>query len=300
MQHVTIIANPVSGSGRSRETACDLAERLRRRGHEVREVATELGDSRQWLDPVLEDSGAALVVGGDGTLRLVAESLLRCSVPVWQVPCGTENLFARAMGTTADESSIHAALVAGRTDMLDAARVNGALSLLMASVGFDVAVVHDLSSRRGASISHWSYLPCILRQLLRWRPTVLSLWLDGIQVLDGEPGWCFVCNSREYGARFDPAPEADMTDGLLDVVVLPTRSRRQVLSWMARARSGRHLALDGVLHAQAGTVRVECTPAAAWQLDGDVPPSDAEPVTGRLEIQCLPGVLPVLRPSQAT
>ena len=298
MQHVTVIANPVSGAGRSRDTARELAGRLRGRGHEVREVSTELGDSRQWLDPVLEDSIAALVVGGDGTLRLVAESLLRCSVPVWQVPCGTENLFARALGMTADEASIHAALETGRVGMLDAARANGALALLMASVGFDASVVHDLSSRRGASISHWSYLPCILRQLLRWRPTTMSLALDGLEVFDGEAGWCFICNSREYGARFDPAPQADMSDGLLDVVFLPTRSRRQVLAWMSRTRSGRHLAIEGVLHAQAKTIRVDWSPPTAWQLDGDVPPEAARPVAERLEVECLPGVLPVLLPPQ--
>lgn len=296
MHHVTIIANPVSGSGRSRETARDLAERLRGRGHEVREVATELGDSRQWLDPVLDGSGAALVVGGDGTLRLVAESLLRCSVPVWQVPCGTENLFARAMGMTAQEALVHDAITAGRVRAMDVARVNGTLSLLMASVGFDAAVVHDLSSRRGASISHWSYLPCILRQLVRWRPTTMSVQLDGLNVLEGEAGWCFICNSREYGARFDPAPEADMADGLLDVVFLPTRSRRQVLSWMARTRSGRHLGRDGVLHATANSVRVECTPAMPWQVDGDVPPESAGPVTDRIDMECLPGALSVLLP----
>ena len=298
MQDVTLIANPVSGSGRSRETVRSLSEGLRGRGYEVREVWTELSDLRSWLDPVLGQTDAALVVGGDGTLRMVAESLVRCAVPCWQVPCGTENLFARGLGMSADEAAIHSALDSGRVRALDAVRANGSLALLMASVGFDAAVVHDLSSRRSGTISHWTYLPCILRQLAHWRPTRMSLSLDDLTVLDGESGWCFVCNSREYGARFDPAPQADMSDGLLDVVFLPTRSRAQVLAWMARARSGRHLERDGVLHARAQRVRLEFDAPVPWQLDGDMPPTDSPSIVDSLSLECLPGVLPVLVPSQ--
>ena len=298
MQHVALIANPVSGSGRSLATARSLADGLRHRGFDVHLVPTELSDPQAWLDPTLETVDAALVVGGDGTLRMVAESLVRCSTPCWQVPCGTENLFARGLGMSADDAAINSALVSARVRDLDAARANGSLSLLMASVGFDASVVHDLSERRTGAISHWTYVPCMIRQLLHWRPSRMSMRLDDRMVLDGEAGWCFICNSREYGARFDPAPEADMTDGLLDVVFLPTRSRRQVLAWMARARSGRHLGRDGVVCERARRVQLEFAAPVPWQLDGDMPPPEAEPVVDTLTVECLPAALKVLWPSE--
>ena len=57
-------------------------------------------------------------------------------------------------------------------------------------------------------------------------------------------------------------------------------------------------AIEGVLHAQAKTIRVDWSPPTAWQLDGDVPPEAARPVAERREVECLPGVLPVLLPPQ--
>jgi len=296
MSHVAVIANPVSGAGHSKAVAGALAQRLRGDGYEVVEVPTRLEDARSWLDPALEEASAALVVGGDGTVRLVAESVVRTETPTWQVPCGTENLLARTLGMSADYSAICSAMEQGQVEQLDVARANGVICLLMASCGFDAAVVHDLASRRRKSIRHWHYLPCILRQLWRWRPVSMTLKLDGRMVREHEAGWCFICNSAEYGARFNPAPDADMTDGLLDVVFLPTRSRFQVLRWMHRARRGDHLRFQGSLHARANHVQLEFEPDCPWQVDGDPPAGRDKNEESRLDVQCLPGRFSALLP----
>ena len=296
MPRVAVIANPVSGSGRARAVAEDLVCRLQAGGHDVEHVPTELSDPAGWLDPVLVEATTALVVGGDGTVRLAAESLVRSGTPVWQVPCGTENLLARSLGMSGDYESILAAIEHGEIRSLDVARVNGMICLLMASCGFDAAVVHDLSRRRGDSIRHWHYIPCIVRRLLKWKPTVMTLTLDDEIVREHESGWCFVCNCREYGGGFNPAPHAEMSDGLLDVVFLPTRSRIQVLSWMHRTRRGRHLEDPGVLHARARSIRVDISTDSFWQLDGDPPPHPLHGTASRLQIECLPDAVNALLP----
>lgn len=188
MSRVAVIANPVSGSGRTRAVAEDLVCRLRTDGHDVDHVPTELSDVARWLDPVLREVTTALVVGGDGTVRLVAGSLIRSATPAWQVPCGTENLLARCLGMSGDYDSILTAIEHGQVLPLDVARINGVIGLLMTSCGFDASVVHDLSRRRGDSIRHWHYVPCIVRQLLKWKPTVMTLALDGEVVREHESG----------------------------------------------------------------------------------------------------------------
>lgn len=297
MTDVAIIANPVSGSGRSRAVAERLDAQLQESGFESRLAWTELGDQAAWLDPVLEDASTMLVVGGDGTVRMVADAAVRTRTPLWQVPCGTENLLARSLGMNSDFASIEQALRRNQSRYLDMARANGTTCLLMASAGLDADVVHDLASRRGRSIRHWHYLPCIARQLIRWRPLPMTLHMDGRTVRTEEPGWCIVCNCREYGGRFNPAPDADMTDGLLDVVFLPASSRWQAVRWMSRTRRGSHLQEPGAFHGQARQVQLDFGVEAPWQVDGDRPPEAASPITRRVEISLEPACLPVLLPA---
>ena len=137
MPHVAIIANPVSGSGRTRAVAGQLDAQLQESGFETRLAWTELADAVTWLDPVLEDASTMLVVGGDGTVRMVADAAVRTRTPLWQVPCGTENLLARSLGMNSDFASIEQALRRNQSRYLDMARANGTTCLLMASAGLD-------------------------------------------------------------------------------------------------------------------------------------------------------------------
>ena len=298
MPRIALIANPISGAGTSRDRAAELQQALESSGHDVVLLWTRLEPAQEWLDPVLEEVDAAVVAGGDGTVRLVAGSSIRTRTPIYQVPTGTENLFARAMGFSGEAGDVIDAIEAHDVHALDVADANGTTSILMTSCGFDAAVVHDLASRRTGPISHWTYLPCMLRQLWRWKPVPIRIMVDGASIASDQPGLCFVCNCSEYGGRFNPAPEASMDDGVLDVVFLPTRRRLGLLRWMWRARRGTHLSSHGAVHARGRLVVLEPSSPIPWQVDGDCPPETATPLTQRVMIQVQPGVLPVLRPAR--
>ncbi len=298
MPRIAILANPISGAGNSRGRAAELQQALESAGHDVILLWTRLGSVQEWLDPVLEEVDVAVVAGGDGTVRLVAGGSIRTGTPLYHVPMGTENLFARAMGFTGETGDVIGAIEAHDVRALDVADANGTTAILMASCGFDAAVVHDLTSHRTGPISHWTYLPCMLRQLWKWKPVPIRVMVDGESIASEQSGLCFVCNCREYGGRFNPAPEASMDDGVLDVVFLPTRRRLGLLKWMWKARRGTHLSSHGAVHAQGRVVVLEPSSPIPWQVDGDCPPETATPLTQRVMIQVQPGVLPVLQPAR--
>ncbi|MBM44595.1 MAG: hypothetical protein CMJ36_06260 [Phycisphaerae bacterium] len=297
MSRIALIANPISGSGSSRARAEALQQELEHVGHEVVLTWTRLEPCAQWLDPVLQDVDVAVVAGGDGTVRLVAESAIETRTPIYQVPTGTENLFARALGHSGEAGDVIRAIEAADVCLLDVADANGTTSILMTSCGFDAAVVQDLASRRTGPISHWTYLPSMLRQLWSWKPVPVGIMVDGEGVGSDQPGLCFVCNCREYGGGFNPAPDARMDDGLLDIVFLPTRSRLGLLRWMWKARRGTHLASTRALHARGRRIVLEPASPVPWQVDGDCPAESATPLTQRVTIEVRSGVLPVLRPA---
>lgn len=268
---VLVLYNPVSGRGKACNMAYAIAEQFVKTTCDIEMIPTQIGDPSKWLDPKLECSpDAVIVVGGDGTLRQVASVLVGTNIPVYHAGSGTENLFAKSMNTnnTSPESVVES-VMRGESRAIDTARANNEFMLLMASVGFDAAVVTDLALNRGSSITHFSYfMPCI-RQLLRWNPPNVSIEVDGKTVVKNIIGWAVVANSKHYARGLNPARNANITDGKLDVVFLPLKGRLSLFKWIRLMRRGVHLHHPEVVYAvgQSITVRTNCP--APWQLDGD-------------------------------
>lgn len=288
---VAVLYNPVSGAGRSETTARRLESRLRGRGWKPELVPTQRGEPEKWLEPALEHAAACVVAGGDGAMRLVAPSVGRRGVPVWHAPCGTENLFARAFGMSADPSAVIGAIDRRDVRRVDLADANGVPFAIMASVGFDADVVHALSARRTGAITHWSYAAPIVGALRSWRPSELSWEVDGERERLGK-GMAVVGNLRHYGGRLNPAAEARCDDGLLDAVFIPADSALALLPWLPLLWTGLHLRHPMVRQRRAERIVLEASEPVLVQLDGDAGPMGA---VRRLELRALPAALAVLQ-----
>lgn len=291
---VLVLYNPISGAGRSIGVAERVRDAATGDGHRATLAPTRLAPTTEWLDPMLAEHDALVVVGGDGAVRMASGAAGRTDTPLYHFPAGTENLFAREFGFDRRMSRVLGALRGGRVQRVDVGLANDQRFLLMASVGFDAEVVRDLASRRTGSITHASYVAPIIRQLWRYAPPVLRIEVDGATVVSAGRGMVVVANSRQYGQRLDPARRASMCDGRLDVVFLPAPRRRDVLAWMVRCRRGRHLRRPELGYWTGGKVRVVSMPAGPFQLDGDAPRNDD--VTGELVLELRAGWLPVLVP----
>jgi diacylglycerol kinase family enzyme len=236
---------------------------------------------------MLADRDCAVVVGGDGAVRLTVDAIAASGLPLWHLPAGTENLVARAFSMSADPRAIVAAVDAWCLETIDLGVVEledlspGLAEagvrrvrqpfVVMASVGFDAAVVHRLASVRGASISHLSYLPVILSQLTRWVAPEVRISVDGGSEQSLGRGTLIVGNLGEYGFRIDPVRLADGTDGLLDAVFLPATHGVAALAWGARfllTRNFLNREVVGLSRFRGRSFRVTSSPAH-WQADGD-------------------------------
>jgi diacylglycerol kinase family enzyme len=270
---IVIVFNPISGSGRAAGAAERAALRLRAAGHEARTLTTRLEPTCDWLDPALIESRADLLVvaGGDGAMRMAAPAACRCDVPVYHLPLGTENLFAREFGMDASPETLVKAIERQNIRMVDVGLANGRWFLLMASVGFDAEVVRELASTRGGSIRKSTYIAPIIRTMRAWTPPILSVQVDGQQLVSDEPGMAVAANSRQYGWRIDPAGRADISDGLLDVVFMPARSLPAVVMWTLRCRLRRQFRHRGLKFARGRHVTVTSDRVHHYQLDGDPP-----------------------------
>lgn len=290
---VVIVYNPVSGTGRSAEVARNLGRELSARGIACRLVATERAEPERWLEPALVAADAVIVAGGDGALRLVAASAARRSIPLWHAPCGTENLFARSFGMTADPGDIARALEGGQTGSVDLGDADGSAFAIMVSIGFDAAVVRALADRRTGGITRLSYAGPIIRTMRSWRATELAWTIDGEREELGR-GMAVVGNLRAYGARLNPAAGASAEDGVLDAVFLPARTAIDLLPWIPQLWTGLHRRNPALRERRGSEIVLESASRAPMQYDGDAWPAGA---VSRVALGVRPGALKVLRPA---
>lgn len=280
---VVIAYNPVSGRGRAEAAAGQLAAELSRADIVVRRVASRQAEAAEWLRPELAGADALVVVGGDGAVRAVAPEAARAGVPIWQVPMGTENLFARHFRMGADASVLTRALHARRVRDIDlgiatfdggSGEADPAHFAIMASVGFDADVVHALARSRTGAITHASYVPIMLACLRSWRPAELAWEIDGEREWLGH-GIVVVGNLPEYGVRLNPTPDARCDDGLLDAVFLPAESPLEAIAWMPLLRARLHDCHPEVRFRRGARMRIDAARAARVQVDGDAVGSHA-------------------------
>ena len=89
---------------------------------------------------------------------------------------------------------------------LDAATANGELFLLMAGVGFDAQVVHELDRIRTGPINKASYLWPMAMAMRDYSFPPLRVIVDDVEIWPSRPGVAYVGNVKEYGAGFSVLP----------------------------------------------------------------------------------------------
>lgn len=292
---IILLHNPVSGRGVGAAAAGRLLPALVSAGHAVTCVATQVGDARAWLPDDLQAADALVVVGGDGTVRSIAAVAADTGVAVLQVPMGTENLLARGLQMRSDIEAVVQTLEAEHVIEIDLAQANGSPMVLMASAGLDAEVVEYVTERRLTRISKWLYVQGVLRCLTSHQPPVCALYVDGNRVFERGQGWIVIANAPDYGGRLDPAPDAVLNDGLLDVVFMPGATRLSMLAWIARTRLNVHRSVPGVVNCRGSHVRVTFEAPTPWQLDGEAPEGESriselvvELHRARLKVFCPP------------
>ncbi len=295
---VVLSVNPKAGRGSSQPRIDRLTELLAGSRYQVEVFAD--------LDQAAACAGAwhaqgrlrALIgVGGDGTAAALVNRTPP-GLPLGMLPAGTENLLARhfRLGTSAE--SCARAVAAGRLLRVDAARAAGRIFLLMAGCGFDAAVVDRLhasgpGTSAAAVTSNQSSMSCVVTGIpsfgytwTRARPRRAESESPPLTAR-----WLFAFNLPCYGGGLRIAPQADGSDGLLDVCMFRRGNIWHGLRYLAAVLLGRHQALADCTIRRARRLRITAEDEVPYQLDGD--PGGVLPV----EIETLPGRLTLLAPA---
>jgi diacylglycerol kinase (ATP) len=294
---VTVLTNPLSGHGTAVHVAQTAIARLHARGVEVVEIiGDDAQDARHLAAAAVERGTDALVAtGGDGVISNALQVLAGTDIPLGIIPAGTGNDHAREFAIpTKDPEAAADIVVDGWTQIIDLGRVvdtTGAHKWFgtVAATGFD-SLVTDRANRMTWPHGRLRYYVAILAELSQLRKLPFRLVLDGTREIDADITLAAFGNTRSYGGGMLICPNADYTDGLLDITMAHSASRTKLIRLFPTVLKGTHIGLDGVSTARAKTIHVEC-PGINVYADGDF----ACPLPA--EISAVPAALQILRPA---
>ncbi len=272
-----VICNPASGGGRGAARAAEATAALREHGWKI-EVRTTAGPghaSELAAQAVREGAPLVIAAGGDGTTFEVLNGLFPAGERVPRLailPVGTGNSFLRDFGIVEVGDAV-AAILRGAPRRCDVVRVehaDGALHYLnLLSIGFS-AEVGALTNRRFKRLGVPGYALAVVGSLVSLDRPIFPYALDGGTREDAPVVLLSFSNSRYTGGTMCMAPDADPSDGRLDVIRVGAMGRRRLLGAFPRIYAGTHPELPEVSTTTARRVDLTLDAAVPCMIDGEV------------------------------
>jgi len=289
-RRVCLIVNPSAGGGRAARRLPEAESALRELGIQVRAERTRsLQHAAELAADAAADGEVVVTLGGDGLVGRVAGVVADCDGLLGVLPGGRGNDFARTLGIPKDASQACRVIATGTERRLDLGEVDGSPFIGIASCGFD-SDANRIANEAPAFLGNLVYAYGALRALLAWKPAHFELRLDGDE--HSFSGWSVAAaNSKAYGGGMFLAPDAELDDGALDVVISHRSSKRRFLRSLPKTFKGTHVLEPEVDVRRASEVHIAADRPFAVYADGD-PIADL-PATVRIR----PGAVRVLAPS---
>jgi len=291
-RRVALIVNPTSGKGVGRGLGEQTRALLHVAGHEVLDVSgRDYEQARdRGRDAVAAGVETVVVVGGDGMVHLGVNLCAGTPTRLAVVAAGTGNDFARNLGLPVRDAPAAVALLTdGCTRSIDVGRVRHGVAGErwfggVLGAGFD-AVVNARAGRMSWPRGQMRYNLAVLRELPVFRPIPYAIELDGHRV-ETRAMLVAVANTTSFGGGMRVCPDADVTDGYLDVMIVHALSIPAFLRVFPKVYSGSHTTHPAVEIHRVRRVRLEAQGIRS-QADGEAfaeLPIDAEVVPGALRV----------------
>lgn len=187
------------------------------------------------LDEALADADGGLVVtaGGDGTVRAVAMRLLNRDVPLSILPLGTANNIARTLGVEGDPLELIAGLAEPERCPFDLGRITApwGVHYFLEALGFGFYADTLLAYEPEKEKSILRAVRAFTQTLPDYEARPFTMILDGEEI-SGDYLLVEVLNTTAFGPRLKVAPEADVADGLFEVIRVRARERDGFVQYM--------------------------------------------------------------------
>jgi diacylglycerol kinase (ATP) len=238
-----------------------------------------------------EKPRVVIVAGGDGTVHEAVNGWMQAGggAPLGVVPVGTGNDFVKMLDLSHDWREACWRIVRGDTRRVDVGKCNDFWFANGLGIGFDAQVALEANKirwLRGNAVYGLALAKILL--LMHSTPEVRVRY--GEEKLTTPITLLTINNGKVEGGAFVMAPDAEIDDGLFDVVVAKGMGRLGVLQLLPQVLKGQHMNHPKVVKFRAARLSVEADVPLPIHADGELTYTGAK----RLDIEVLPRALQVI------
>jgi len=303
-----IIYNPAAGRGRVQAQWSQVEQTLRASGIDFEAVATRAPLDGMLLAREAPNKYAQVIgVGGDGTIHEIVNGLLQASgenetIPMGLIPLGNGDDFAKVIppeasigGKPFDWQAAVQKIVVGQTQLFDAGRIEGDhlrpgygdrvhYFINGMDVGFGALAAQYFATTPQFLKGMSAYLFAIMKTMIDYPSLQLRIQLDDLPPFDQSTTMTVITNGRCFGNGFWVCPDAQVDDGLFDLMVAQSVSRLTILRMIPKLMNGTHIHEPIVRMLRARRVVLESDAPLIVETDGEIPFLN----THRLALDILP------------
>ena len=158
-----------------------------------------------------------VAVGGDGTVKLVAECILNTKMQLGILPAGSANGLAKELGISNVPAEAMKALLSRKSQTIHTLQVNGQLCIHLSDVGLNAYVVKEFENQPVRGM--WGYLMASIKVLWQnpWMQITMKIAQQNIKV---KAKMIVIANATKYGSGAIINPIGKLDDDLFEVIVI--------------------------------------------------------------------------------
>jgi YegS/Rv2252/BmrU family lipid kinase len=291
-RQILYIINPISGTGNKQSIREVVEARTKAAGIAYEIYPSVANGDYSFLHHVIEENGVTDVViaGGDGTINQVINALRQFNVQFGIIPCGSGNGLAFSANIPKNPDKALDIIFGGEARWTDAFTINGTFACMLCGLGFDAQVAHDFANDPSRGLA--TYMKQTIKNFFSAKAYTFKINTHGKEWIT-DAFFISVANSNQFGNHFTIAPQASLTDGMLDIVIMTRQSKLSMLLQAALQVTGFNQVKEievldeqsSVVYFQTADITITNAMEAPLHIDGD-PAETAKEFEIRLLHQC--------------
>ena len=204
-----------------------------------------------------------VAVGGDGTIKLVAECLLQKKIPLGILPAGSANGLAKELGISDVPAEAITTLLEGEIKKIHLIKVNDHLCIHLSDIGFNAYVIKKFEIQKGRGM--WGYLKAAVKVLFDNPVMDVEIFMDN-KFIKMKAAMIVIANGTRYGSGALINPVGTLDDELFEIVVVKKISLPEIFK-MTVSHSAYHPEKTVVF--QSDNIRIKSSRKVHFQVDGE-------------------------------